>query len=61
MASAAARASATTAFGHPSTRVAATAALPKRSPFLVQMAAPTPPASSNWADGPAPSKETTTS
>eukprot|EP00969_Alexandrium_andersonii_P341101 15077699-Alexandrium_andersonii.AAC.1 len=56
MASAAARASATAAFGHTPTCVAAAADLPQRGPCLVQMAAPAPPASSNWTDGPAPSK-----
>eukprot|EP00969_Alexandrium_andersonii_P227235 10036056-Alexandrium_andersonii.AAC.1 len=61
MASPAACASAATAFGQASTRVAAAAALPQRSPWRVQMAAPAPPASSYCSDGPAPSKVATTS
>eukprot|EP00969_Alexandrium_andersonii_P277856 12282693-Alexandrium_andersonii.AAC.1 len=61
MASSAARASATWAFGHAATCVAATATWSQRGPCLVQIAAPAPPASSNWTDGPAPSKVTTTS
>eukprot|EP00969_Alexandrium_andersonii_P208348 9202338-Alexandrium_andersonii.AAC.1 len=61
MASAAARASADTAFGQFSTFVAAVAALSQRGPCLVQLAAPARPASPNWTDGPAPSNVTTTS
>eukprot|EP00969_Alexandrium_andersonii_P239859 10589392-Alexandrium_andersonii.AAC.1 len=47
MASAAARASATTASAHSWTCPTATAALPQCRPCFVQMAAPAPPASSN--------------
>eukprot|EP00969_Alexandrium_andersonii_P325434 14379902-Alexandrium_andersonii.AAC.1 len=55
-ASPAARASAATAFGQSSTRVAAVAALSQRVPWRAQMTAPAPLAPSNCSDGPAPSK-----